>query len=501
MYTLRDVEVLNLPDSSSSADCVGVLRAGCIFEFIKFADHEIFLKLSAIHYTHLQSNETCFADRFIPHNISEFGWCQVKSSDVLSSPYLGSCDLGKIQPYTYMYNNVYNIATTAQFLAVATATIQNKKKPEKKMLSSSSFIADVRISNAKVYFEVELELSSIQEKMTKLFFCTRNFEEQKETSATAGHNPLHPSSSDADYQDDAFSWTVLTTSVGPAGAPQRDLPVVLTNRNTAVTQVDVTVCVALDTTCFPRRIQVAVMLGDESDETHQRDTVLFNCFAPFLKPAFANLSGSSVVNFGQNPVQKPFKYKNQKDSPWVEHKSIWEYCNHPNYEENLSHSTDLFASCDVALTKSKSKDFIFKNSFGSVTFPQGTNILFGNTIVGAESANTHNVAWLSFKCSDAAAPSLEPLSVGDRVQRGKDWNRGNEDQHGVGTVVETVDSSGLVTVEWDNGSRQKYSRILFAFVVLCFFLCTTVLVVLVVHDLQISSQFMQVPQQRDGGRI
>ena len=100
----------------------------------------------------------------------------MKSSDVLSSPYLGSCDLGKIQPYTSMYNNVYNIATTAQFLAVATATIQNKKKPEKKMVSSSSFIADVRISNAKVYFEVELELSSIQEKITKLFliFDTMN---------------------------------------------------------------------------------------------------------------------------------------------------------------------------------------------------------------------------------------------------------------------------------------------------------------------------------------
>jgi hypothetical protein len=461
MYTLRDVEVFNSPDSSSSVDCVGVLRAGCIFEFIKFADSDLFLKLSAIHYTHLQSNETCFADRFIPHNICEFGWCQVKSSDLLSSPYLGTCDLGKIQPYIYICNNIHNIATTAQFLTVATAAIQNsphkeEKKQEKKMSSFGSFVADVRISNAKVYFEVELELSSIQEKTTKLFFCTRNFEEQKETSASAGHNPHQSASRDTDSQDDAFSWTVLATSVGPAGTLKGDLPVLLTH--TAVTEGTesvVTVCVALDTTCFPRRIQVAVMQGDKCDETHQRDAALFDCFAPFLKPAFTNLSSSSVVNFGQNTDQMPFKYKDQKDSPWLGHNSVWEYCNHPNYEENLSHATNMFASCDVTLTKSKSKDFIFKNYFGTVAFPQGTNILFGTRIVGPAPA-TQNVAWLSFKCSDAGLLSAEPLSVGDRVLRGQDWKWGDQDENGVGTVVETVDSDGRVTVEWDNGSRQKY---------------------------------------------
>jgi hypothetical protein len=477
MYTLRDVEVLNLPDSSSSVDCVGVLRAGCIFEFIKFADNDLFLKLSAVHYTHLQSNETCYADRFIPHNICEFGWCQMKSSDVLSSPYLGTCDLGKIQPYIYMYDNIYNIATTAQFLTVAAAAIQNsphkqEKKQEKKMSSSGSFIADVRISNAKVYFEVDLELSSIKEKMTELFFCTRNFEEQKETSATAGHNPHQPS----DSQDGAFSWTVLTTSVGPIGTLKGDLPVVLTD--TAVTESVVTICVALDTTCFPRRIQVAVMQGDKCDETHQRDAALFDCFAPFLKPAFANLSGSSVVNFGQNTDQMPFKYKDQTDSPWLGHQSVWEYCKQPNYEENVSHATDMFASCDVPLTQSKSKDFIFKNYSGSVAFPQGTNILFGNRIVGPAPA-THNVAWLSFKCSDAAPFSAEQLAVGDRIQRGQDWKWEDQDKNGVGTVVKTVDSDGWVTVEWDHGSVNKYIP-----VPSCFSSCT---MVLVAHTLQILS--------------
>ena len=74
-----------------------------------------------------------------------------------------------------------------------------------------------------------------------------------------------------------------------------------------------------------------------------------------------------------------------------------------------------------------------------------------------------------------------PLSVGDRVQRGKDWKWEDQDENGSGTVVEGVDADGWVTVEWDHGSVNKYMPVLFHFIVLCFSSCTLVLVVLVVH--------------------
>ncbi len=61
-----------------------------------------------------------------------------------------------------------------------------------------------------------------------------------------------------------------------------------------------------------------------------------------------------------------------------------------------------------------------------------------------------------------------PLSAGDGVQRGQDWKWGDQDENGPGTVVETVDSDGWVTVEWDHGSVNKYIPVLFYFLVSCF---------------------------------
>jgi hypothetical protein len=68
----------------------------------------------------------------------------------------------------------------------------------------------------------------------------------------------------------------------------------------------------------------------------------------------------------------------------------------------------------------------------------------------------------------AEESTMVPLAAGDRVQRGQDWKWGDQDENGPGTVVETVDSDGWVTVEWDHGSVNKYIPVLFYFLVSCF---------------------------------
>jgi len=47
------------------------------------------------------------------------------------------------------------------------------------------------------------------------------------------------------------------------------------------------------------------------------------------------------------------------------------------------------------------------------------------------------------------------LSVGDRVRRGEDWNRGDEDKEGVGVVTEALDENGLVSVAWDQDQGSQ----------------------------------------------
>ncbi|XP_061168837.1 uncharacterized protein LOC133178091 [Saccostrea echinata] len=47
-------------------------------------------------------------------------------------------------------------------------------------------------------------------------------------------------------------------------------------------------------------------------------------------------------------------------------------------------------------------------------------------------------------------------SVGTRVRRGHDWAWGDQDSHGVGTVVGHSTKVGWINVEWDNGNRLNY---------------------------------------------
>uniref|UniRef100_K1Q8F0 Protocadherin alpha-11 n=1 Tax=Magallana gigas TaxID=29159 RepID=K1Q8F0_MAGGI len=47
-------------------------------------------------------------------------------------------------------------------------------------------------------------------------------------------------------------------------------------------------------------------------------------------------------------------------------------------------------------------------------------------------------------------------SIGTRVRRGKDWQYGNQDSYGVGTVTGHCDKAGWIFVEWDNGQTFDY---------------------------------------------
>ncbi|XP_046850294.1 uncharacterized protein LOC124443806 [Xenia sp. Carnegie-2017] len=55
---------------------------------------------------------------------------------------------------------------------------------------------------------------------------------------------------------------------------------------------------------------------------------------------------------------------------------------------------------------------------------------------------------------DESLPTPPPL--GTRVRRGPQWNWGNQDGHGVGTVTNTTDTKGWVDVCWDNGRKNSY---------------------------------------------
>lgn len=47
-------------------------------------------------------------------------------------------------------------------------------------------------------------------------------------------------------------------------------------------------------------------------------------------------------------------------------------------------------------------------------------------------------------------------SIGTRVRRGEDWQYGNQDSYGVGTVTGHCDKAGWIFVEWDNGQTFDY---------------------------------------------
>ena len=60
------------------------------------------------------------------------------------------------------------------------------------------------------------------------------------------------------------------------------------------------------------------------------------------------------------------------------------------------------------------------------------------------------------------------LSVGDRVRRGEDWNRGDEDlPNVVGVVTAALDDNGLVSVAWaeseGNEGRQSLRQVYIRF--------------------------------------
>ena len=51
---------------------------------------------------------------------------------------------------------------------------------------------------------------------------------------------------------------------------------------------------------------------------------------------------------------------------------------------------------------------------------------------------------------------VKTADIGARVVRGKDWEWGDQDAHGVGTITGGGNSDGWVRVDWDCGSQNKY---------------------------------------------
>ena len=386
MYTMKDVDV-KYSIKATGLSCIGRLRAGCVFQFVKLDENGTFAKLSHVHYEHLQAPETCFPEKFLPHNAHEFGWCELQSLDGTQA--LSFCDITKMKIQK----------STAEFLSQAMAEIckstESQSDETKRIniqlhrgssggrgavtteneltLKGNTFVADVCISESKVYFEVEL--SQYQEKLTKIFFCNRNFEE-------------HPDFIDESSEDEIFYWTVFAVATPDAFRAFHKESVSAEQAPSAVT-----ICIALDTTQFPAQVHLIVA---SEDGTKQQDHQLQlpNCFAPFLRPAFCGSSGLLKINFGQ------YAFKHKHCVPGGDqYQSIRDYRFHEKYTSPSSVALQQPAHeslCDVTLTTTHFSDFIWTNNFGSVQFPRGTSILYGNTIVGPGDSS-HSEAWWSFR--------------------------------------------------------------------------------------------------------
>lgn len=51
---------------------------------------------------------------------------------------------------------------------------------------------------------------------------------------------------------------------------------------------------------------------------------------------------------------------------------------------------------------------------------------------------------------------LDIIGPGVRVKRGPDWNWGNQDGNGLGTVMTEISSTSWISVKWDNGHTNSY---------------------------------------------
>eukprot|EP00662_Eupelagonemidae_sp_cell21_P035264 gene35264-63314_t len=89
-----------------------------------------------------------------------------------------------------------------------------------------------------------------------------------------------------------------------------------------------------------------------------------------------------------------------------------------------------------------------------------------NAVFGAALINFHLVGerWV-FKdqykhLSFGAMGARAAVTVGDRVRRGPDWEWGDQDAHGAGTVIGAHSARyprwGWVQVKWDNGYMNEY---------------------------------------------
>lgn len=385
LYTMRDVDVVYSLKADRSL-VVGCLRAGCAFKFSRIAESGTFVKLSEIHYTHMQTNETCIAEKFLPHNLSQFGWCQIQSSDISSTPFLVPCDekmldeqystaefLEKFDSKVYEAKPQSNNPNIELWRGSNSRNLPKANNPV--ALREGVFVTEVAISMQKVYFEIDI--NQFPEKWVKIFFCTLDFEKQ-------------PSFSDDFLRDDAFSWKIYAASAD--SAYQSDLP-------NPTMKEGATICIALDATKWPCEAQISCMSlkKSEAQTVTYTTVVLSNCFAPYLFPAFSGTGCEISVNFGL----EPFKYKDQVATWKHDYMSICD-CLHTESKKALSQPHDE-SLCDITLTKTKCKDFNWTNNSRSVKFPTYTSILFGSKSAGAH----HPVTWWSF-----VAPKSSTWSCG-----------------------------------------------------------------------------------------
>jgi hypothetical protein len=96
------------------------------------------------------------------------------------------------------------------------------------------------------------------------------------------------------------------------------------------------------------------------------------------------------------------------------------------------------------------------NPFCSLTNPVVTAAASGSTSVVTQSVSTNatNTAPSSSSSSLQNEP-IVPNVAGIRVRRGRDWQWGQQDQGGVGTI-QAASASGWVTVKWDHGATNTY---------------------------------------------
>jgi hypothetical protein len=98
----------------------------------------------------------------------------------------------------------------------------------------------------------------------------------------------------------------------------------------------------------------------------------------------------------------------------------------------------------------------FANPFCSLVNPVVPAAASGSTSVVAESVLTNATnAVPSSSSSNLQNEPIVPNVAGIRVRRGRDWQWGEQDQGSVGTI-QSVSSSGWVSVKWDHGATNTY---------------------------------------------